>query len=96
MFTPPEEILNCSEHVWHGAAVMWHTSLDSEITNLKTKNTRFSSIRITIHECRFLAISVYFPTSGKDDEYLECNDELINFVTDVKKEYQPSGEGGAR
>ena len=86
MFTPPEEILNCSEHVWHGAAVMWHTSLDSEITNLKTKNTRFSSIRITIHECRFLAISVYFPTSGKDDEYLECNDELINFVTDVKKE----------
>ena len=86
MFTPPEDILNCAEHVWHGAAIMWHTSLDSEITNLKTKNTRFSSIRITIHECQFLAISVYFPTSGKDDEYLECTDELINFVNDVKKE----------
>ena len=32
MFTPPEDLLSRTDHSWHGAAIMWHTSLDSNIT----------------------------------------------------------------
>ena len=85
MFTPPEDLLNSSDHIWHGAAIMWHTSLNSHITNLKTKNTRFTSIRISVQDQKLVAISVYFPTSGKDDEFVDCTVELINFVNEVKK-----------
>ena len=38
------------------------------------------------HNRMFLAISVHFPASGKDDEYLECIDDLINFINDKLKE----------
>ena len=32
-----------------------------------------------------LAISAYLPTFGKDDEYLECDDDLSNFILENKK-----------
>ena len=86
MFKPPEDLLCSTDHTWHGAAVMWHVSLDSGISRLKTTNTRFTAIRITIQGKGFLAISVYFPTAGKDDEYLECCSDLTNFVLSNLKE----------
>ena len=86
MFTPPEDLLSSTDHTWHGSAIMWHTSFDSNISSLKTINARFTSIRLSIEVQNFLAVSVYFPTRGKDDEYLECTSDLLNFVNDNLKE----------
>ena len=86
MFTPPEDLLSRPDHPWHGAAIMWHSSLDSSSIGLKTTSSRFSSLRVRVQEQKFLAISVYFPTSGKDDEYLEVASDLTNFVLDNKRE----------
>ena len=86
MFTPPEDLLSRPDHPWHGAAIMWHSSLDSSSIGLKTTSSRFSSLRVRVQEQKFLAISVYFPTSGKDDEYLEVVSDLTNFVLDNQRE----------
>ena len=86
MFTPPEDLLSRPDHPWHGAAIMWHSSLNSSSVCLKTTNSRFASIRTQIQDQKFLAFSVYFPTSGKDDEYLEVVSDLTNFVLDNQTE----------
>ena len=36
MFTPPEDLLSNSDHIWHGSAIMWHASLASDVTTLRT------------------------------------------------------------
>ena len=86
MFTAPEDLLCTADHAWHGSAIMWHSSLDSHVLNLKTTNSRFTSIRLSTQDQKFIAVSVYFPTSGKDDEYLECTSDLINFSNDNLRE----------
>ena len=86
MFTPPEDLLGRTDHTWHGAAIMWHTSLDANVRCLKTTNHRFAGLRINTKGQQFLAVSVYFPTAGKDEEYLECVSDLTNFVLVHKKE----------
>ena len=80
MFTPTEDILGYTNHTWHGSAVMWHSSLDSSVESLKTLNERFTGVKINVHSNIFIAISVYFPTSGKDAEFLECISDLSNFI----------------
>ena len=80
MFTAPEDLLCSTGHTWHGAALLWHSSLDSYVTRLTATNTRFTAVKIKIQAQRFLVISVYFPTSGKDEEYLELCTDLVNFI----------------
>ena len=84
MFTPPEDKLGSSDHTWHGSAVMWHASLNSNVTSIKTTHARFTGIKLKTQNLKFIIISVYFPTSGKDDEYLECVSDLTNYVTEMK------------
>ena len=86
MSTPPEDTLSRADQVWHGVAILWHTSLDSNLKCLKTSNSRFTSVRISAGDHDFLAISAYFPTSGKDDEYLECVSDIENFVRENKRD----------
>ena len=86
MFIPPEDMLCSTDHTWHGAAIAWHTSLDSCISHLKTTNNRFTCIRVALQEQVFLALSVYFPTSGKDDLYLGCTNDLRDFISDNLRE----------
>ena len=86
MFTPPEDLLCNTGPTWHGAAIMWHNSINHFVTPLKSTNTRFTCIKVKSDYEAFLAVSVYFPTCGKDTEYLECVSELINFVTENKNE----------
>ena len=86
MFTAPEDLLCNTDHTCHGTAIMWHTSLDSCISRLTTTNTRFTAIKINIQAQRFLVISAYFPTSGKDEEYLETCSDIINFVAKNQQE----------
>ena len=82
MFTPPEDLLCTSDHTWHGSGILWHDSLDSTVTVLKTINDRFASIKLVLQDKKFLVFSVYFPTSGKDDEYLDCIGDLVNFAVE--------------
>ena len=81
-FTPPEDRLSSYDHTWHGAAVMWHESLNSNIVNIKNQPDRFTGIKIKFEGQSILAISVYLPTSGKDDEFLDCLAELSLFISE--------------
>ena len=47
MFTPPEDLLSNPSHSWHGSAIMWHASLDSSVTTLKTTNDRLAGVKIS-------------------------------------------------
>ena len=79
-FTPPEDRLSGADHTWHGAAIIWHESLNSSIINLSNIHARFTGIKLYFQEQPMLAISAYLPTSGRDDEFLECLSELSNFI----------------
>ena len=81
-FTPVEDNLGISEHVWHGSALLWHESMGASVVNIKNVHERFTGIKIRVDGHSLLAISAYLPTSGKDDEYLDCLCQLSNFITD--------------
>ena len=86
MFTPPEDLLSNSDPIWHGSAIMWHASLASGVTTLKTTNDRLAGVKIKSENEKFIAISAYFPTSGKDSEYLECTSDLANLVSKYRND----------
>ena len=88
MFTHPEDMLSTPSHTWHGSAVMWHESLESNILSLKTENERFTGVKIKFQTQHYLAISVYYPTSGKDCEFLECISNLSDFINKHNEENQ--------
>ena len=71
----PEDMLSSPDHTWHGSAIAWHHTLDSLIENISTSNERFTGVLLNFPGLKLLAISVYFPTSGKDDEFLDCTGE---------------------
>ena len=81
-YTPPEDRLSTPDHTWHGAAIMWHESLNSNVLNITNTHDRFSGIQLTFQGQLILAISLYLPTSGQDDQFLECLGELSNFIVE--------------
>ena len=80
MFTPNEDKILAPGPVWHGAAIGWHDEVSSDVTTLETSHERFCSVRLTTDSLSFLMISLYAPTAGKDDEFLECIDHLSEFI----------------
>ena len=80
MFEHAEDRLRTHDHVWHGTAVAWHRDLQSSTKPLKVVHERFSAIKILCGTMSILAMSVYLPTSGKDDEYSECLSLLSTFI----------------
>ena len=82
MFLHPEDLLSTNDHVWHGTAIAWHKDLHSNITLIDPVSERFSGIRVKLGPRYFLAISLYLPTSGKDDSFLECLSSLLSFITE--------------
>ena len=74
--TLPEDRLSTPDHTWHGAAVMWHDSLNSSASHILNTNDRFTGIKLKFQGVSILAISLYLPTSGKDNEFVECLAEL--------------------
>ena len=44
--TPPEDRLSNPDHTWHGAAVLWHESLNSSLLQITNTNVRFTGIKI--------------------------------------------------
>ena len=81
MFENSEDLVFNPGHVWHGAAVAWHTDLHYAVTELTSTHDRFAAVILNISErTNFLAISLYALTSGKDDEFLECLGFLEEFI----------------
>ena len=66
---------------WHGAGIAWHHSLNSCMIPVKNVNERFTGVKLQIESEVIFIISAYLPTSGKDNEFLECIQELSNYVT---------------
>ena len=87
-FTPIEDRLGKADHTWHGAAIMWHESLNSEVVNISNSNDRFTGINLFSRGLPVLAISLYLPTSGRDDEFLDCRNKLSIFIQE-----NSTGEG---
>ena len=79
-YTPIEDSLGSSNHTWHGAGIMWHVSLNSDVIHLKNTSDRFTGIRLNTRGQPILAISAYLPTSGKDEEFSNCLDELSAYI----------------
>ena len=89
MFTHPEDILTSHGHTWHGVALGWHNDLCSQVTPLDSGYERFAAARVTLNSETFLIISLYAPTSGKDDEFLECFTHLSNFLNENRTKEEP-------
>ena len=82
MFTHAEDILGNHGPTWHGVALGWHSDLNSQVTQLDSGFERFAAARLTLSSGTILMISLYAPTSGKDDEFLECFSYLSNFINE--------------
>ena len=79
-YTPIEDSLGSNNHTWHGTGIMWHGSLNSDVLHLKNTSDRFTGIRLNTRGQPILAISAYLPTSGKDEEFANCLDELSAYI----------------
>ena len=82
MFTPNEDKMLAPGPIWHGAAIGWHDDISSDVTALASNHDRFCAVRISTASASrtVIMISLYAPTSGKDDEFLECIDHLSEFI----------------
>ena len=80
MFEQAEDQLSTGGHVWHGTAVVWHCKLNAQVKPVKVVHTRFSAIKIQTNTNTILAISLYLPTSGRDEEFSDCLSSLSNFI----------------
>ena len=81
LFTHPEDKLGQPGLNWHGVGIAWHDSLKSCVTPVKNVNERFTGVRLKIESVTLFVMSVYFPTRGKDEEFLDCISCLSKFIT---------------
>ena len=80
MFDHNEDKMLKSGQTWHGAAIGWHQDLHPEVAHLPSNNARLSGIKLSTNSGSILTISLYAPTSGKDDEFLECITDLTEYI----------------
>ena len=80
MFTPNEDKLMTPGPVWHGSALGWHDSINPMVTPIESNHERFSCIRLSSGLSSTILVSLYAPTHGKDEEFLECIDNLSEFL----------------
>ena len=82
MFENSEDLILQAGHTWHGTAIAWHRDLQPYVAQLPVTHDRFTAIKISFTSTHtILAISLYAPTSGKDNEFLECLDFLSDFLS---------------
>ena len=80
MFSSNEDKILKPGQVWHGVAVGWQDDVHADFEYIPSNNTRFVGIRIALKTGRILSISLYAPTSGKDDDFLECITDLTEYI----------------
>ena len=66
--------------MWHGSAIGWPVSESDKVKILPVVNERFSAIRYTPGSLSMLLLSVYFPTSSKDEEFIDVIANLSEFI----------------
>ena len=76
MFTPAEDLLLKQGSVLHGTAIGWSIEFDMPITKLDIVSNRFYGLKYQLNDTSILAYSVYLPTSGQDDFFIEVLSEL--------------------
>ena len=72
-FTPPEDLILQTGPTWHGTALGWKKTLEKFVNKLPVISERFCGVKYedTDSKVNILAYTVYLPTSGQDDEFLE-------------------------
>ena len=89
MFENPEDILGKQAHIWHGVAIGWRRDIKASVKILDSTYDRIAAIKIEFNERSLLLLSIYAPTSGQDDEFLE----LISHLSDIiRKHSSPSDQ----
>ena len=80
-FALPEDMLQKSGPSWHGTALGWHSSLSSFVSKLPIVSSRFCGIKFKNEQITIISYSVYLPTSGQDDDFL---DEISLLTHDIE------------
>ena len=80
MFLPAEDRLLHSGQVWHGAAVGWHRDIHTKMTPLPCTHDRLVGAKYCMADHSLLLISLYAPTSGQDDDFLESLPHLSQYI----------------
>ena len=71
MFTRTEDKMLESGPTWHGTALGWNGNIDNHISKLPVISERFCGVNYSDKQTNILAYTVYMPTSGQDDEFLD-------------------------
>ena len=80
MFTPNEDKILTSGHVWHGVAIGWKKELSASILPLKSTYERVAGIKLSSCSKSLLLVSFYAPTAGHDEDFLESISYLSDFL----------------
>ena len=80
MFQNPEDKLSSSGPVWHGVAIGWRTDMRLNLQPIQSNNERIAGIKIMFSQHSLLLVSLYAPTSGKDEDFLETMSILSDFL----------------
>ena len=86
-FSHPEDVILETGPIWHGTALGWHSSVESNIVRIPLISTRFCGVKVSLDKSKYVAYSIYLPFSGQDDLFLEeiallTNDLLLNLTED--------------
>ena len=78
MFTPAEDLVLETGPVWQGTAIGWSMEIDKFVCKLPVISDRFCGVQYTDvqTDTQFLAYTLYLPTAGKDEEFLEVLSSL--------------------
>ena len=80
MFDHPEEKLSSPSHVWHGVAVGWKKGTGMNIQPLRSVNERIAGIKISLSTGSLILLSLYAPTSGQDENFLESMSSITELL----------------
>ena len=88
MFCPPEDLVLHSGPVWHGTALGWPSSLESNTTKCPVVSERFCGVQYldSANNIDILSYCAYLPTSGQDDEFTEVLSLLALDITSNKRD----------
>ena len=83
MFIDAEDLALRSGPTWHGAAIGWPIEVNCYISKLPIVSDRFCGVLYhnDITDISLLSYSVYLPTSGQDEYFLEVIDALHKDIT---------------
>ena len=81
-FLAPEDIILQRGPVWHGTSLGWHSVISSHVERIPIISTRFCGVTINYSGLFITAYTVYLPTSGQDDEFLEVIALLSHDITE--------------